>query len=252
MNKRELRNIGLSDRETTIYLTLLSLEKATVHEIARNTSISRSTVYLDIESLIDKKLISEIESQKKKYYVPESPERLIRLNEKQKEHLENTRRNIETVLPDLIDSFAKTSTKPLVRFFEGKEGITAIREEMLLSQQKEISLIVSFVNLNKLYSREELEEYTKRRIKKNIKAKLLFIPDASSTNTDFVSKLSLTEGKPISNLVTEQNNIQSDIFIFDKKVAIMSTAQPYSGVIIENKSIRKTMQEVFDTLWNQM
>lgn len=71
-----LQQIGLSERESCVYLALLSAGPSKITLLARTAGVKRTTIYPVLESLISKGLAREEESGFKKYVVAESPERL--------------------------------------------------------------------------------------------------------------------------------------------------------------------------------
>ena len=74
-----LQSIGLSDKETRVYMALLELGKGTVSQIARKSHINRTTTYDILASLGEMDIISISGKQPKQEYVAEQPEK-IKLN----------------------------------------------------------------------------------------------------------------------------------------------------------------------------
>ena len=79
--KKSLEGIGFSKRETSVYLALLELGKATVSQIARKANINRTTGYDILDNLVNKRLVSVSGKEPKQEYVAESPEGIIELLE---------------------------------------------------------------------------------------------------------------------------------------------------------------------------
>jgi|SRR3989344_829968 len=63
--EKELQALGLSEKEAKVYLAALVLGPDTVQNIAKKAGINRPTAYLQIESLKEKGIISEVEKDKK-------------------------------------------------------------------------------------------------------------------------------------------------------------------------------------------
>src|SRR5258705_13289394 len=74
---KQLIAFGLSDKEAKIYLALLELELATVHEVAKQSGINRSSAYVVLESLKRKGFVGISEDKNVRQYVAASPETLL-------------------------------------------------------------------------------------------------------------------------------------------------------------------------------
>jgi len=134
MLEKYLQDIGLSDKEATVYLTLLAVEHASVLDLAKKTKIKRPTVYVVLESLSKKGLVSETTIGKKTHYQAEPPERLETFVEKRKIALEESQRTLKDVIPQIKSIARETGERPVVKYFEGKEGIISASEEMFRNE----------------------------------------------------------------------------------------------------------------------
>ncbi|MBD3360629.1 hypothetical protein GF366_02380 [Candidatus Peregrinibacteria bacterium] len=76
-----LTEIGLSEKETQVYLALLQLEHTTVQWIAKKTNLNRTTIYDILESLQKKGLVRFYVKDKTRYYIAAEPERLTEILE---------------------------------------------------------------------------------------------------------------------------------------------------------------------------
>lgn len=129
--KQNLINLGLSEEEIFVYLSTLEHGSATVLELARNTGIPRTTVYLLIDSLIDKKLLKLSSDAKKKQYLPASPDDLIHLAQVKKEQLQETLHSLREDLPQLHALYRLYHTQPKIQYYHGKSEIVKLFEESL-------------------------------------------------------------------------------------------------------------------------
>ncbi len=129
--KQNLINLGLSEEEILVYLSTLDNGSATVLELARNTGIPRTTVYLLIDSLTDKKLLKLSSDTKKKQYLPASPEDLIHLAQAKKEQMQETLHSLRAELPQLHALYRLYHTQPKIQYYSGKSEIIKLFEESL-------------------------------------------------------------------------------------------------------------------------
>src|SRR3989344_6596845 len=123
MLEKYLQDIGLSDKEATAYLTLLAVENASVLDLAKKTGIKRPTVYVILKSLSKKGLVSETTIGKKTHYQAEPAERLETFVERRKLALEEAGSLLKDLIPQIKSMSREAGEKPIVKYFEGKEGI---------------------------------------------------------------------------------------------------------------------------------
>ncbi len=246
MYEKELQSLGLSDKESRVYLAALELGPDTVQHIAQKAGINRPTTYVQIESLKSKGLMSEVEKGKKTFYVPETPDRLSTLLNAFEQEIQFKKNEITRILPALQDLFAGAGERPKVRFFEGVEGTTAIREDFLKTKDKKIQ---GFVNLDKLFQMfpNNEQEYTQRRIAKGIQSYVIYTRQAGPVDNASDSTMLRTA----KFMHPDQFPIDADLNIFEEKVALFTyhTAKPI-GILIESKEIANTMRAIFNTLWS--
>jgi len=72
-----LQRAGLDDKETEVYLAILSLKMAKASQIAKVSKQSRSHTYLMLRALVQKGLVSEIDRAGVIHFVAEQPQRLL-------------------------------------------------------------------------------------------------------------------------------------------------------------------------------
>ena len=238
---KELQDLGLSEKEARVYLAALEIGATTADKLAKHAKIKRPTTYVQIESLMKMGLMSTYVEGKKTMFAPESPELLRRVLSRRRDDLAGKERDLASYLPELMRQFASAGERPVVRFFPGKEGLIAVREEILTVKEKSLAVIFSSVNMNKVFEERELEDYTKRRIALEIKSRAIY------TNKDFFDKApqdALSEWRYLPELP-----ISIDVRIFDDKVAIFSLEGAIFAMVIQSQKMSESMKLIFDLLW---
>lgn len=241
---KQLKDIGLSENEAKTYIAMLELGPAPVLEIASKAGINRPTTYVQIESLKKKGLVSSVTKGKKQLFQAESPDQLDVLVSQEVANAKRHQEELSTILPDLKSLFNLADEKPQVRFFEGKEGLLRMQEEFLKVKSKEILGIFSMDQVNKIFTSYNTD-YTKRRVAKKIKSKIIYTA-ASATDFKGEDKKLLREAKYIE---PKKFPFKSDITIFDQHVAISNLEGKLSGTIITQKSIADSFRAIFDIVW---
>ena len=84
--EQNLQKIGLSDKESILYLAGLQTGPATMQELVNSAQLKRATVYELVESLKEKGLIKTVLKGRRKIYIAEDPQNISPLI-KQKENI---------------------------------------------------------------------------------------------------------------------------------------------------------------------
>ncbi|MEK7130840.1 MAG: helix-turn-helix domain-containing protein [Patescibacteria group bacterium] len=241
MLKEQLEKMGMAEKEAKVFLASLELGSSAVQEIAKKADINRATTYVIIEKLMKKGLMSSVEKGKKTYFQTEDPKRLLKLLEEQEEGLKRKEEEFKKYLPELETLFNIAEEKPKVRFFEGKEGLVAIRDDYFKAKNKELLGFFALDEERNIFSAEERKEAVKERIDKKIKFKIIYTDkEEKKDDPDFTFSRFIPADKfPLS----------SSLIIYDDKVAAVSLKGKLVGVIIENKEITNTFKSIFELAW---
>jgi sugar-specific transcriptional regulator TrmB len=247
MYEKELGKLGLGEKEAKVYLAALELGPETAQNLAKKAGVNRPTAYVQIESLKKRGLMSEFEKGKKTYYSPESPQRLEALLRSLESDLAGKKSDLQSILPFLLSSFSGAGERPKVRFFEGTDGISAIREDFLKAKNKNIEGFIDLDNVLERFNKNQ-DSYTAKRVDKKIQSKLLYIRKQGPLE-GFTDPKKLRTGKFIKK---SKHGFNADITIYDSKVAIISYNVKTIGVIIENQSMADTMRSIFYLIWDNL
>lgn len=241
----ELQKIGLSDKEAKVYLAILEIAPASVQQIARKSGVNRATTYVILESLIKKGLCSTYNKNKKTLYLAENPNILERLFIVQKKEIEEREKNLKNVLPQLSAIFNRLENKPVVRFFEGKEGLLSCVTEFLSSYDanadEEVRMIYSKDKLDDLFVDEEREKYRSLRLNKKIRSKVLYTYSKGELKDS-------ADGSRVK-IIDKKFPVTCDIGIYGDSVRISSLGKSLSAVLIKDREIANTLKTLFDLAW---
>ena len=128
---KELQDIGLSEKESRVYLAALELGNTTAEKLATQAKVNRSTTYVQLESLMKMGLMSTYEEGKKTYFAPESPTYLKRILDMKRAEIGAREKELVSLMPELTHLFEGAGERPLVRFYMGKEGVSTLRDQIL-------------------------------------------------------------------------------------------------------------------------
>ncbi len=242
MIDKDLQAVGLQEKEAKVYLAALELGKGTAQQIARKADLKRPTTYVIVEELMQQGLVSSYYEGKKQYFVAEHPDRLGDLLKKEQEEVEKKQAHLKAILPQLQSINNRQTDKPVVKYYEGKEGIlTMVAEHAKSSFGKTAYSVHSRDMLNKVLSVKETEGIANDRVEHHIKMKSLYtwsqgtLPNRSDTEGIRLSETDL--------------GVSCDIAVFGDRIRIASFKDRLIGVVIEDKEIAKSFQAVFELAW---
>lgn len=241
MLERELIEIGLNEKEAKVYLASLELGQSTVQDIAKKAGVNRATTYFVVEGLMKTGLMSSFHKGKKQYFVSADPDRLIEILEQEKNTIEKREQNLKKLLPQLQSINNKRKDRPVVKYYEGKEGILTMIEEFTRLAKGTVNMAYSVDALDKVFSIEEREKARNKRIKKNVKTKVIYTyKNGILENT--------ADGKR-RKVPLEKFPIICDIAVYDNKIRIASLGERLVGIVIEDKEIADSFRAILDLAW---
>jgi sugar-specific transcriptional regulator TrmB len=239
-----LQHFGLSDKETKVYVAALELGPSPVQVIARKAGVNRATTYVQIASLNGRGLMSSYDKGKKRYFVAESPERLMAIYEDEMQHLKDKENILKEILPDL-KRMRPVDGVPTVRLFEGHDGLETVRQELLKSQEKTFCDFLGVDDyIRSVPSASRLRQV--RRVKEaGIKGKAIMamtepgelVPADRPTHLD---------RRVVS---SKELDIPGELTVFDNKIVMLSYKGDPVAVLIESKELSTIIRSLFELAW---
>ena len=160
----ELRKLGLREKEAKVYLAGLELGPNSVQNIAQLAKITRPTTYEIIKSLEKKGLFIEIKQNKKRYFVAQSPDKILGILRIRKREIEEKEREFIRIIAALEAAYSKE--KEGVKTYKGKEGLRLLEENLSFTPLSEIFVLSSKTNLREIKNREKIYLKIKKRLGK--------------------------------------------------------------------------------------
>jgi len=240
MLEKDLQEIGLNEKEAKVYLASLELGQSVVQEIAKKAEVNRATAYFIIEGLMKRGLMSSFHKGKKQYFAAADPDKLGDILNQEKGLVEKRETSLKKLLPQL-QSLSKKTDRPVVRYYEGKEGLLTMSEELLKKAKSDIMMAYSVDAVRAVFTEEERKRARERRIKKGIKTKAIY------TYKDGV--LESTRDGQRRKIPLDKFPLNCDIAIYDDYVRIASLGKKLVGIVIEDKEIADSLRSIFNLAW---
>ncbi len=230
--KEKLSEIGLSNKESDVYLALLKNSPISGGELAKLLNMDRTHTYNLLNNLINKGLATHILKNNKRLFRSTSPKNL--LNQVQKKET-----IIKSMLSELLELEQLKKEPSVVRVLEGKEGLrTMIR---MLFDSKERNICV-YGGTGKSY--ESLKYEMPHVAKETKKAKITgrIITGEKLRGKSF-TKLKNFKIKYVNELTP------SSTMIFGNKVSINVFDEKNLVILIESESVAESYRSYFESLW---
>lgn len=238
MNSKKLEQIGLTEKEAKVYLACLELGATTIERISKKSGIKRTTIYDVIKSLKERALIGTTIRKKIKHYVASDPRELETKLEEKKDILRN-------IMPELLSITNLIDKKPIIRFYEGEEGIKEIYLDTLTYKDSPLWAWVTDEIFGTV-GQNFIDYYLSQRIKNKIWAYVI-APDTEKLREYKMRDQSFLRQTKLQN--SRNFFVEVEINLYGKnKIGIMAFKEGV-GLIIESVKIYNTLKSIFDVQW---
>lgn len=123
-----LKEIGLTDGESRVYLALVENGLTTIGPILESSGITKSIIYRILERLIKKGLVSYIIKEKTRYYQATPPVKLLDYVDEKEKSIHDLKKKVQDFLPQLMLKMGE-SKKSQATIYEGFKGIMAVHDK---------------------------------------------------------------------------------------------------------------------------
>ncbi len=243
-----LMELGLTETEAGIYLAGLGSSSIGIHEIAQKTKIKRPTIYHAMGTLKDKGLVSEKRVSGKLRFEMSSPEHIRGLVERQKEAVLERAQKLETLIPLLV-GLSKGGENELMNVvsYDGIEGMKTVMDIAFYARSKHWDIIAPLQNFLRDYDEEYAKRYLNARKYHGITARTLweFTMPLGRELTDEEVRARNPRFMP----AVMQGKFKSMMILFDDKIAIFSSYEKLSAILITSAELKQMFQAMFDGIW---
>lgn len=235
--------LGLTTRDSRVYMALLKNGVSSIRGIADITSINRGSVYESIKDLTAAGLVSYQTSSVNKKYFAEQPSKILDIIKRRKEELDDLATITTNILPSLSSELAYTPYSN-IKFYEDHEGVAVILRDVLATtvqlEPKEYYAISSKVMRKYIY--KKFPNFTKQRILKDIFVKVVAIGEGGK-EADASARV----------WVKAEDGVQPSSYnlIYGNKfamIALNDNMHPY-GIVIEDDGVASMQKALFNQIW---
>jgi len=246
-----LKKLNFSNKEVDIYLGVLKNGKITHTDLAKYTSINRTTVYSVADELIKKGVISEDLSGPTTYLVALPPEDLDNIIKKQEKELEEQKKVIDNAIKELKKVAGEVRySVPKVRFIPEEDLENFIYKQTPLwneSLTKTKSDWLGFQDPSFVEYYSQWIDWYWTNAPKNIELKLLSNP---ADIEKIMGKRKYARRK-IKNLKKKAPFTATTWVIGDYIIMLVTDKRPHYAIEIHNPVLAENQREIFKIMWAQ-
>lgn len=242
MKEEILMELGLSQNETKIYISLLETGSSSATKIAEKSGVHRVNVYDSISKLKKKGLVSELTTEGKRNYQASPPEAL-------KNILKEKEIRLNKIIPELEISNKLNKSQQNVEIYEGYDYIRNMFLHFLELKQDIFAIDApkfAIERVGKFFQ----EVIHKRRAEQKQMMYHLYNRDAID-RIKYLNTLPYTEARYLD----QDNNNTTTTFICGDEIAISimhehQDQKPYT-ILIKNKSVADAYRAHFWIIWEK-
>jgi len=233
-------SLGLTEKESAIYVALLELGQSEVSDIAAKAEVKRPTAYFVLEDLKKKGFVSSSVFGKTKRFIAEDPKKLLALEK-------NKIADLEQALPGLLGLASRHEYKPGARFFSGKLGVRSVYEETLLQPAGSEMLAIG----NAQVVEENIPGFGDWYIKRRVQGKIRMRAITPATPGGLVVVGRDKEELRHTRLLDEKEFTEPvEINIYGNKVSAVSLVKDeLVGIILESNILAAAQRQIFEIIW---
>lgn len=240
----ELSAAGLSETEAKTYKALLTRKAWLPSELAKNVSETRTNIYKILDRLVALELAERLDEHKKLHYRAGNPTRLLELARELRRERERAEQYLESTAHELMRDYVKTHEQAAVQFFQGKDDIVNIFNEIAHAKTPVLFLHtragIDFYGFNYMHNLRMLA------VEAGVQ-RFALTPDSIEAPLDY--KQNDKQYKLRRTWLREEDyTAQVEWGVFDDKIYIISYGQEALGMIIESRQIANAFREIYALL----
>jgi sugar-specific transcriptional regulator TrmB len=236
-----VEQLGFSDKEARVYLTLLQTGPCSAYQVAKRSGLKNATAYVVLDALVEKSAVTRTPRAKAVTFIATDPIELFALARSRFERA-------QAALPELRALSHDKSHVSQTKYFEGLPQIKQMYQE-LLNEMPDQTMVAFFAHgkdtPKKLwdYWSELNGEMMKRRIK--IRA----VTSAHETTKAYLNYTKVPrEFMEIKGLPEKIYSSNISIEVYKNTTQIVSHRYE-QAISIENPDVANVLRQIFEIVW---
>jgi len=236
-----LRSLGLLESEVRAYLAALKKGPQTVKDLSVTSNLSRQATYGAVEALTERGLMSSVLHGKKRFFVAEHPTKLLAYAKRFRANVDEHVEDLEHSLPEL--ELQSGGERPIVKVFEGKEGIRSVMEELMRADAYKAN-IDEITDLDAMYSvlnLKDLKPYREQGSKKRVRVRAL---QAGTPQSPIGSVERIIFPK-------EFGGFNANLTVYERYIYLVTFEGKIYSILIESPALARMFRILYDLAFNE-
>ncbi|MEK9165474.1 MAG: helix-turn-helix domain-containing protein, partial [Patescibacteria group bacterium] len=217
----------------------LELGSGPVSQISQKSKIPRPTCYDILESLREQGIASTFIKNKTRWFSVEDPRKVVSLAQQKV-------KTLEQAMPELEALWGEARERPRVRFYQGKDSIKQIYEE-ILRDKKEILCLNSADDMFSSFGEYQLE-FVKQRVQAKIPTRVILRDTPKARERQ---KCGLAELRQVK-FIPSSFCFRGFVLVFGNKIAYVSFVKDYVAVLIESAELAAIQRAALEYIWESV
>lgn len=238
-----LTTLGITPNAQRVYRELITNGETTPRLLAGRLSMSRPSVYDQINYLSLRGLVVIRDLENKTFVAPADISVLSRMLKEKRDQIENE----EKELARIADSLTKQTrtTAPRIKFFEGTEALQQALHDILWSSKTDMVALWPYEEMLTMLGKEFLITFNEKRIRQKITLRTLWTGKQKA-----VKNIWEENDTGIERRYLPHTEVGMGYTIYEDKVIFISSKKECFGFIISSHDFATMMRFQFEALWH--
>ncbi len=239
----ELEQLGFTERQACVYVTLLRFGKSGAQQLALATGLPRASCYDTLGQLISQGLVRLIEDTEQQTFITEPPNQINKLLALQLEEVHARRRRAELFLPQLEALAGDGQLKPRFRIINDAKELHAIHAEYA-ELNKPILQLVGYDAFLELHRETLVQENTERLQQKQSCGRAILVTDLPidpPRGSDFI----------VRRVPKALMDVRGEMTVCEDHVLLFAYTHNVVAIEIISPAIADTCRATLELAWQQ-
>lgn len=244
-----LQKIGLRDDEVKAFIFMIENGQQTAGMLAKRTGLSRPSLYGFLKKLKEKGLVIESQRNGVKTFQACTKEKIKSLLDTEIQDFTKGKSDIEKIFEQV--GKGNLTSNPKFQFFEGREGVRHVLKDLLLYRDITTKAYWPIKSMITLLSEDFFYQLNKERIRRHIYTQGIW---PENQKVDMRTHPYMGVGNEFFReirIAPKDIDFTMGYWIYEGKVAFISSQKECFGFIIESKEFANMMSSQFDAIWKQ-
>ncbi len=248
-----LRNLGLNDNETKVYLYLLTHGESIASVVAKRLEMKRVTAYSTLESLEKKEVIASFIKNNVAHFDAVEPDDIVELCDQKVTEMQRLQKKASELKSEFYKlrekgKMPKLEIRGKIKYYEGLEAVTDLIQETLQENNKE-QLCFGLNTYHSELAGDDWSVYTGKRVKKGMFVRSIQ-PDTDAA-IDY-KKRDAKELRKTRLVPHDKFPGNCEINVIGNMIAIFTThGQEPMGMKMYNPDMAQALKSLFDLAWER-